>query len=44
MVSVLDSPFASELVLWSRTELVVRPRIWQAFRCERKVRELGCEK
>ena len=44
MVSVLDSPFASELVLWSRTELVVRPRIWQALMWERNVRELGWEK
>ena len=28
----------------SRTELVPRPSSWQAFRCERNVRELGWEK
>ena len=28
----------------SRTLPVVSPRIWQALRCERNVRELGCEK
>ena len=34
----------SEDVAASLTEPVVMPRIWQAARCERKVRELGCEK
>ncbi len=38
------SPLNSDDVAASRTEPVVRPSIWQAARCERNVRELGCEK
>ena len=44
MESSFDSPLNSEEMAVSRTEPVVRPRIWQAARCERNVRELGCEK
>ena len=39
-----DSPLNSEDVAASLTEPVVMPRIWQAARWERNVRDDGCEK